>query len=134
MSPAEECAQLVVSVPWNRGTWNGKFLSFDNTKTDDFEAEDVKEIIATEGLGGWDGSCAAIVVLNDGRYVSWESDWGPTGSGFSEDAYGGYADINFSSTLLDAYRFGIKTDTRNELIFKNKELETLLKKEMEKIC
>lgn len=41
---------------------------------------------------------AGIVELVDGRYVAWESSWGPTGSGFHPDAYGGTADILFAAT------------------------------------
>ena len=62
----------------------------------------------------WDGEAAAIVLLTDGRFCAWHSFWGPTGSGFSEDAYGGYTDVGFARTLHAAEGY-IKEDMRKLL-------------------
>ena len=60
----------------------------------------------------WDGEVAAILLLNDGRYVSYETFYGPTGDGFYEDAYGGDADLVFSSSLENALRYGLTKNGR----------------------
>jgi hypothetical protein len=80
-------------------SWHGNYISLDGCDANDFGHEDLDFFIAYGDSGpDWDGSSAGIFKLKDGRYVSFESDWGPTGSGFSEDAYGGHADIAFSAT------------------------------------
>lgn len=103
-------------VPWNRGAWHGSFVSLDGAVTDDFVEADIERVIAfgTTHPNDWDGSSAGIVLLKDGRFCSWESGWGPTGSGFSEDAYGGDADIMFATTA-DAARNGISERARELL-------------------
>lgn len=91
-------------APWHRHSWSGELTTTDDTATNDFTVEDVARVIAhgTTAKDDWDGKCAGIVRLKDGRYVSWESWWGPTGSGFCNDAYGGDADIVFSRTIKAA--------------------------------
>jgi hypothetical protein len=97
--------------------WHGQLLTFDGTNTADFTEDDVDEIIAAaaNGVHEWDGECAAIFTLKDGRFVSYESAWGPTGSGFSEDAYGGEANIYFASSKENAIRFGLSESGRTLL-------------------
>jgi hypothetical protein len=86
-------------APWQRSGWHGDLVSLDGAPADDFEFDDVERVVGYGDSGsGWDGECAGIALLRDGRFVSWESDWGPTGSGFCEDAYGGNAAIWFSLT------------------------------------
>lgn len=85
--------------PWHRGEWSGEFVSLDGCDVADFEIDDVAVVLGYGDTGAdWDGRSAGIVRLRDGRFVVWESDWGPTGSGFSCDAYGGDADIAFATT------------------------------------
>lgn len=93
-------------VPWDRYQWSGEFRALEEgVDTSDFKEEDVEELIAYADTGdGWDGTAVGICKLKDGRYVSWESTWGPTGSGFSHDAYGGDADICFANSLEKALR------------------------------
>ena len=63
----------------------------------------------------WDGATAAILVLTDGRWMTWESWWGPTGSGFSDDAYGGDADVWIADSLDASIRLGLTNDGRRLL-------------------
>lgn len=99
--------------PFSRSTWHGRLVSVDGAATDDFAAEDVAEILG-EGVSGdyWDGTVAAVLRLRDGRFVAYETFYGPTGDGFSEDAYGGDADLHFASTLDAVVRFGLTDDGR----------------------
>lgn len=88
-------------VPWNRGAWNGSFVSLDGAATDDFTSDDVDAVLAygdTDTCDTGAGTTAGIIRLKDGRFVSLESSYDVTGSGFHEDAYGGDADIWFSTT------------------------------------
>lgn len=86
-------------APWGRSAWHGSFVSLDDTATDDFAIEDVTAVVAFGTTDDdWDGLNAGIAKLKDGRFVGWECGWGPTGNGFSEDAYGGDADILFART------------------------------------
>lgn len=86
-------------VPWARGSWCGSFVSLDGTPATDFTEPDIARLVAYGSTDDdWDGESAGIVQLKDGRFVSWESTWGPTGSGFHGDAYGGDADIWFGAT------------------------------------
>ena len=91
----DECSE----TPLDRGSWDGRLISLDGASTDDFVDTELDEILAYgETAPGWDGNAAGVLRLKDGRFVAWESDWGPTGSGFSADAYGGTADIAFAHT------------------------------------
>ena len=85
-------------APWSRGEWHGSLVSVDGTSTADFTREDVSRVVAwgTTGEDEWDGETAGVALLKDGRYIAWEASWGPTGNGFSEDAYGGESDIFFA--------------------------------------
>lgn len=114
---ADKMQAELSSVPWSRGSWHGSLISFDDTPTDDFGYEDVKECWKSwaYGVEDWDGECCAVFQLNDGRWVAYESWWGPTGSGFSEDAYGGDANIYFAKTKEDAARFGLSKNARESL-------------------
>jgi len=85
-------------VPWSRSSWHGELVSLGGCPASDFTRDDIARVIAwgTTDKDDWDGSCAGLVLLKDDRYVAWESGWGPTGSGFCEDAYGGDADVIFA--------------------------------------
>lgn len=79
--------------------------------------DQIDEVIAAweTDVNGYDGEVAALVRLKDGRYVSWESWWGPTGNGFSEDAYGGDSDAYISTSLERIVAFGLTDDGRRAL-------------------
>jgi hypothetical protein len=117
MTIGEFCSMVGCQVPWHRGTWHGQFLSLDGTVAGDFKPEDIWRVLAVNCTGGsdWDGTGAAVVQLRDGRWVAWESSWGPTGSGFSEDAYGGDACVYFSSSLEGAIMLGLTPYSRELL-------------------
>lgn len=99
--------------PFTRYTWHGRLVSIGGAATTDFTADDVEEVVA-EGVHekGYDGSVAAVLKLKDGRFVTYETFWGPTGNGFSEDAYGGDADLHFAATFEDAVRWGLTDEGR----------------------
>jgi hypothetical protein len=79
------------------GSHDGTAMSFDGTSTLPFSEKDVAEWVYEWETGDrWDGTCAAVVLLRDGRLAAWESWWGPTGSGFFDDAYGGDAEVWFA--------------------------------------
>ena len=73
-------------------------MSLDGASTRDFDLRDVERVIGYGDTGreSWHGECSGIARLRDGRFVSWESYWGATGSGFYDDSRGGNADIWFS--------------------------------------
>lgn len=90
-------ASDINEAPWNADRWDESVYALgDVDKTLPGES-DVAEVLfhGTDGEG-WDGTEAAVVRLKDGRLAAWESVWGPTGSGFSEDAYGGDAEVWFA--------------------------------------
>lgn len=89
----------ISEAPWQRHSWHGKLVSLDGCTEHDFAIDDVEAVLGYGDTGkGWDGEAAGIARLKDGSYIAWESTWGPTGSGFSEDEYGGDADIAFATT------------------------------------
>jgi hypothetical protein len=91
--------QDVEHAPWRRGDWTGELVSIDGCEAHDFTKDDVARLVAYGDTGhGWDGDAAGIAELKDGRFVSWETWWGPTGSGFYCDAYGGDTDVGFAKT------------------------------------
>ena len=94
--------------PWARGTWHGHWVSIDGCDATGFEPGADNELLVVaygDSGSGWDGNAAGIVLLKDGRYCAWESKWGPTGSGFYDDAYGGDADVGFATSLRAAERY-----------------------------
>lgn len=102
--------------PFHRYTWNGRLVSINGTDTTDITPEDVAEVLAEYESGDqWDGSVAAVLKLKDGRFVTYETFYRPTGNGFSEDAYGGDADIHFASSYEDAVRWGLTDESRGWL-------------------
>lgn len=93
--------------------WHGQLVSHDKTPTAPFTEADVEEVIGYGDDGDeWDGTVAAVLKLKDGRFVSWETFFGPTGHGFSEDAYGGNADLHFARDLETVVRLGLTNDGR----------------------
>ena len=101
--------------PFCRGQWHGRLLSVDGTDTTDFIDRDNEpaEVIAAADTGaGWDGDAAGVARLTDGRFVAWDCGWGPTGDGFSEDAYGGEADIYFGATEEAVVWMGLSASGR----------------------
>ena len=106
--------ELTINVtPFDRFDWIGHLLSLDGTSTADFSEDDLDEVIAQGSTpDDWDGEVAAVIRLKDGRYVAWETFWGPTGDGFSCAAYGGTADIAFASSLETAVSFGLTDEGR----------------------
>lgn len=88
------------------GRHDGQWKSVDGSLAEPFESDQVAEVVAfqTDG-GGWDGSEASIIKLVDGRYAAWEVWWGPTGSGFCCDAYGGDSEIFFGATQESVVRY-----------------------------
>jgi hypothetical protein len=89
-------------MPWGQcpsefGDWNGRMRSIEGVPVGPVLEEDVEEVLYHSTSGDrWDGSEVAVLRLRDGRYVAYETDWGPTGDGFSRDAYGGDADLWFA--------------------------------------
>lgn len=99
--------------PFSRGDWHGRLVSLDGTPADDFAEDALDELIAAgESPPGWDGDCAGVARLKDGRVVGWETNWGPTGDGFSEDAYGGDAAIYFGASVEIVMRLGLSAEGR----------------------
>lgn len=116
MTRQEFASKAGGQVPWNRGKWSGQLLTFDDTSTTDFGKNDIAKVLAVNNTGdGWDGTGAAVVQLKDGRWVTWESMWGPTGDGFSEDAYGGDTNIFFASSIEYAICYGLTDEGRRIL-------------------
>lgn len=86
-------------APWSRLSWHGHLVSIDGCPAHDFAESDVDMVIAWRSTGDyWDGDTAGIAILTDGRFIAWEANYGPTGNGFCEDAYGGEADILFGAS------------------------------------
>lgn len=113
---SEHLADLTNGVnPFSRYDWSGRLVSLDGTDASDIAASDVAEVVCsgTTDEGDWDGTVAAVLKLKDGRFCCYETFWGPTGSGFSEDAYGGNADISFASTLGTVLVMGLTDEGRS---------------------
>ena len=91
-------------------SWHGRHESLDGAPAGPISEDDVAGGIALyygdEG-NVWDGQVACIFMLNDGRYVAFETFYGPTGNGFSEDAYGGDANIAFANSLETVALMGL---------------------------
>lgn len=99
-------------MPWDEtpgrrdgyyGWSTGDFISLGGAETGPVGKEDVGEVLYhfNSGDNDWDGKEVAVLCLKDGRFVGYETWWGPTGSGFSEDAYGGDANLYFATNLND---------------------------------
>jgi len=100
----------------NLSYWHGKFVSLDGTEAGPIIESDVEEVLHYADTGrDWDGDVAAVIKLKDGRLVAWEAAWGPTGDGFSEDAYGGYSDVYFASDLDLLIRMALSDSSRRLL-------------------
>jgi hypothetical protein len=83
-----------------RSSWSGEYIGLGGCATGHVTEADVDALLYYGDTGdGWDGKAAGVARLKDGRYLAWETWWGPTGSGFSEDAYGGEAPIYFGLDL-----------------------------------
>lgn len=81
-------------------SWSGDYVSHDGTDAGPIREGDVAEVLFYGYSGDeYDGKCAAVMTLSDGRFVAFETFCGPTGDGFHEDAYGGDADLHFASDL-----------------------------------
>ena len=129
----EECENLSAGVnPFGRymkngryQSWHGQMQAIDGASSADFTWQDVAEVIAaaprTDTRHSWDGDAVGVVLLKDGRFASWETSWGPTGDGFSEDAYGGDADIFFAPSLASILRWGLTEDGRRTLAKQDRE-------------
>jgi hypothetical protein len=79
-------------------SWHGEYKSLDGVEAGPITASDVAEILYHGSTPqDWDGCEAVVMRLRDGRLVAYETSWGPTGNGFSEDAYGGDANLYFAS-------------------------------------
>ena len=99
MSEKHDAASMR-DAPWDAClSWGGVVHSLDGTDTTVPKSADaVAEVLyyGEHGIDDWDGSEAAVVRLHDGRLMAWETWWGPTGSGFCADAYGGDAEVWFA--------------------------------------
>lgn len=107
--------------PFARGTWDGLIRSLDGAPNDDdFDPEHVDKVIAVYESGDqYDGEVAGLVLMEDGRFVAWETVYGPTGHGFSEDAYGGDADIFVAYSFEKILRFAFSDEGRRKLDFED---------------
>jgi hypothetical protein len=99
--------------------WHGRVIDLDQGPTVEIEWSDdlqLAEVEAEYETGArWDGTLCAIVRLTDGRWMTWETFYGPTGDGFNEDAYGGDADVFVSSDRARAIEFGLSDEARRNL-------------------
>lgn len=112
----------ISDAPWKRYNWSGSFISVDDCPTNDLTRDDVAVVLAYgESERDWDGYSAGIALLYDGRVIGWESSYGPTGSGFCCDAYGGDADIICSWTIAGAHMR--ISEQRRELLVWPQEVE-----------
>lgn len=104
--------------PFYRGMWSGRCISVDGTDATVFPPDEalLAEVLAAgdtgDGVDDWDGDVAAVFRLADGRFVAYETNWGPTGDGFSEDAYGGDANLFFGASEEAVVWFGLSMNGR----------------------
>ena len=122
MSPLDLLNKLGAGDPWHAFGWGGavKVMTPEGwqavgeaglpawVEVAEVVAFDVKE-------AGWDGDEAVLLRLRDGRYLGWESWWGPTGNGFERDAYGGDAAVWISADLDDVLYAGLGAAARRML-------------------
>jgi hypothetical protein len=104
-------------APWSARNWHGGYVSLNEDVSDEgFNSKDIWKVLAANNTGsGWDGKAAAVVLLRDGRWAAWESSWGPTGSGFCEDAYGGDVIVYLAASLDEAIMLGLTSSARKLL-------------------
>lgn len=76
-------------------------ISVGGCRTSKIAAADVKRVVGHDGGSDFDKSEIAVVELNDGRFVGWESWSDVTGSGFHYDAYGGDVEVWFAESLAE---------------------------------
>lgn len=96
--------------PFCRGDWHGSTLDWTGEKVADLPKDEsaVRRVVWSAKNGDeWDGYVAAIVELIDGRFAAWETFYGPTGHGFSLDAYGGDANVLIARDVPEAIRLGL---------------------------
>lgn len=91
-------------LPWGEtpdgNRWHGRLVSIAGTPVGPITKTDVVQVLYHYAdPDDWDGHEVCVLELKDGRYAAYETSWGPTGDGFSEDAYGGDADIVFGRDL-----------------------------------
>jgi len=105
---------LPTAHPFSRSQWFGRLISVDGTDATDFNPDTEPEEVLHAGHSGfgWDGESAGVARLADGRFVAWDTDWGPTGDGFNADAYGGTADIFFGATADAVIWMGLSATGR----------------------
>ena len=91
----------------------GERISLDGTPISSIEESDIAEILYHGDTGDdWDGTEAAVLRLKDGRLVGYQTWWGPTGSGFCEDAYGGDAKLYYARDLDLLVRMALDDEGR----------------------
>lgn len=113
-------------VPWGDFATIGTVHSLDGSRVRNFSALDVERVLAYGDSGaGWDGSVAGLALLRWGQYLAWESWWGPTGSGFHSDAYGGDQEVMVALDPVVALR-AIPENKRELLVFATDESERAL--------
>jgi hypothetical protein len=89
-----------IETPWSDGA-EYEPISVLGCEVTKVTAADVKRVVGHDGGSDFDKSEIAIVELNDGRFVGWESWSDVTGSGFHGDAYGGDVEVWFAGSLVD---------------------------------
>lgn len=111
-----EQAKLPDDNPWYRHQWTGEVRTFnnvDNTMVSKDPDEDIAFVYAAGTTSpDWNGQAAAIVLLKDGRWCAWSTRWGPTGSGFCCDAYGGDETVYFADNLETLRREALDAEGR----------------------
>lgn len=99
--------------PFARTNWHGRLFTTDGADVTDFTESDLDSVLWYYcDSDVWDGIAAGIARLKDGRIVSWETSYGPTGDGFNKDAYGGDTDILCSLDVPTALMHGLTPDLR----------------------
>ena len=92
--------------PWDRYEWTGEWVSLNGCPAGEIFERDVAHYLIDAQEGDrWDGCGVCIVRLHDERYAAWECFYGPTGSGFCRDAYGGNADVWFAHDPREFYGY-----------------------------
>jgi hypothetical protein len=96
--------------------WHGTIEALDGCGTVAPSILDVADALTAESdTADWDGNSCALLTLADGRLMAWETTWGPTGDGFSADAYGGDATIYVARSRSIIARMGLSDAARAAL-------------------